>query len=233
MGVPCQRSIAPELCSQQGDGDFFVAEELLAAFPRGGMLHCGSRCVRYFKSWFTPVVCFKQEYVMGSENTFCGICFQQRRSLFFSRMIAVVTMMFLGRDFCDACPFLVPPNKARATASSMVRWAPNGSKYTLTSWWALGGALCPEWWKKLREQGLCHQCEISHKAPTAQLSRQYLEMCCAYGVTWRWCFTYVPFWIPVKLLVFMSVSVCVCLMLDFLWKLCVDQTYVLCCHVLL
>lgn len=119
---------------------------------------------------------------------------------FFSRMIAVVTMMFPGRDFCDSCPFLVPPSKAKGvTASSMVRWAPNGSKYTLTSSWALGEASWPEWWKKLL---------ISHKAPTAQLSRQHLKMCCAYGGTRRWCFTYVPFWSPVKLLVFMSVSVC-------------------------
>lgn len=122
MGVTCRRSITLELCSQQGDGDFFVAEELLAVFPGGGMLHCGSRCVRYSKNWFIPAACFKQEDVMGSKNTFCGICFQKKKQLVFSRMIAVVTMTFPGRDFCDACPFLVPPSKTKgAPASSMVR----------------------------------------------------------------------------------------------------------------
>ncbi|KAF4792175.1 Rho GTPase-activating protein 10 [Turdus rufiventris] len=36
-------------------------------------------------------------------------------------VIAVVTMMFPGRDFCDACPFHVPPPKAKeVTASTMV-----------------------------------------------------------------------------------------------------------------
>lgn len=39
-----------ELCSQQGDGDFFVVGELLVLFPGGGMLHCGSRYVRYSKA---------------------------------------------------------------------------------------------------------------------------------------------------------------------------------------
>lgn len=32
-----------ELCTQQGDGDFFAVEELLALFPGGRMLYCGSR----------------------------------------------------------------------------------------------------------------------------------------------------------------------------------------------
>lgn len=49
MGVTCKRSIAIELCSQQGDGDFFVVDKLLALFPGGGMLCCGSKYVRYSK----------------------------------------------------------------------------------------------------------------------------------------------------------------------------------------
>lgn len=49
MGVTCKRSVAVELCSQQGDGDFFAVEKLGALFPGGGMLNCGSRHVRYSK----------------------------------------------------------------------------------------------------------------------------------------------------------------------------------------
>lgn len=36
-----------------------------------------------FQGWLISVVCFKQEHVMDSKNTFCGICFQERKSLFF------------------------------------------------------------------------------------------------------------------------------------------------------
>lgn len=48
--VLCVRDqITMELCSQQGDGDFFVVEEILALFLRGGLLHCESRYARYSK----------------------------------------------------------------------------------------------------------------------------------------------------------------------------------------
>lgn len=51
-----------ELCSQQGDCDFFVVEELLALFPWGGIFHCGSRYVRYSK------ICLYQQFAL-SKNT--------------------------------------------------------------------------------------------------------------------------------------------------------------------
>lgn len=62
MGVTCVRLISMELCSQQGDCDFFVVEELLALFPWGGIFHCGSRYVRYSK------ICLYQQFAL-SKNT--------------------------------------------------------------------------------------------------------------------------------------------------------------------
>lgn len=72
-----------ELCSQQGDGDFFVVEELVALFPQGRDVALQVKICQVFQGWFISVVCFKQEHVMDSKNTFCGICFQERKGLFF------------------------------------------------------------------------------------------------------------------------------------------------------
>lgn len=81
MGVTCKRSITVELCSQQVDGDFFVVEEL-HSFLREGCCIAGQD-ISDIQGWFILEVCFKQEHVVDSKNTFCAICFQERKNLVF------------------------------------------------------------------------------------------------------------------------------------------------------
>lgn len=131
---------------------------------------------------------------MDSKNAFCGIClfvFKKEGAFFF--FFPPLNDSCCHNDvlwqsfFCNACPFLVPPLKAKgATASSMVKGAPAESeyKYMRTSWLLLGGDCMARAVKETESKGYTTGLKYL-KAQTAQLSCQCLKMYYACSVTYE------------------------------------------------